>query len=127
MQSHSRAIIGGYFQRERTPTLREIENPTRTFKVGVNEFSLEKNKKSLEHNGVLISLTGVQYEILESIVTSDKFFASHNKLESLISGECRKGSIKVHIHRIRKKLNDGGFPISIKVVQGEGFILTSIH
>lgn len=127
MQSYSNAIRGSFPSSKTKPVLttrtKSVGNSILTFKIPVNRFSLDRSKKILKYKGEVVSFTEIQYRIFESIIASEGTFARYSKLESLVSGEHRRNTIKVHIHHIRKKLKDCECPLSVRVVYAEGFTL----
>lgn len=91
----------------------------------LNSFLLCREKRELYYQGELVNITGIEFELLNVLMTNHgKIVSREDIAENIFKRNllyCSR-SINMHISNIRRKLRIAGDDVSIKSVRGNGYI-----
>jgi DNA-binding response OmpR family regulator len=96
--------------------------------IQINEFVLDTGNRSLYRNGKQIALTKQEYALLEFLMRNkDQVFSSEALVERAWSSfsEASPDTVRVHITRLRKKLESEGDESPIKTLHRQGYAFVS--
>lgn len=94
------------------------------FKVGNLEFVPAEN--AVKVDGTSVDVQGKERAALERLIRLPGRVVSKDSLLSVLYGHGEEGShnaVEVIIHRLRKRLSEGGANVEVKTLRGIGYIL----
>jgi two-component system, OmpR family, manganese sensing response regulator len=92
--------------------------------IQINEFVLDTGSRTLYRSGQQIALTKQEYALLEFLMRNkDQVFSSEALVERAWSSfsEASPDTVRVHITRLRKKLETGSEDSPIKTLHRQGY------
>lgn len=94
----------------------------------LKSFLLCRDKRELYYHGELIETTGIEFELLNVLMTNNGDVVSREDIAENIFKRnllyCSR-SINMHISNIRRKLREKNNNITIKSIRGNGYIFVS--
>ena len=99
--------------------------------LSVGDLELDLVSRSLTFNSNPLSLTGVEYLILELLIRRSNTLVTHKEIRKHLTGideprALASENVRVHISSIRRKLGDSPQrPRILRTVWGQGYILFS--
>lgn len=108
----------------RRSTRQQAAPETGKNRIPFGDLVLDRDAQAVIREGVPVSLTYTEFQILELLVTNKKKIFSLDHIYSCVWGDeaVGDGAIMVHIKNIRKKLGDNSRePVYIKTAWGRGY------
>jgi DNA-binding response OmpR family regulator len=99
----------------------QVANP-----IAFGDLLLDPDLKELSWGEKKIHLSGTEFLLLDLLFRKPRhLFSSRDIFEKAwpSHSEAQEGTVRVHMHALRKKLVDAGFPEIIKTVRGAGYML----
>ena len=94
--------------------------------LSLGDLEIDTNDRSVRKNGQRVSLTAMEYRVLEYLAHKPRAVVSKTELlEHLYDYNWEKFSnvIEVYISGLRRKLSDGVSPPFIQTIRGQGYLL----
>lgn len=92
----------------------------------VADLKLDTTKRVAERGGAVVELSSKEYSILEYLMRNKGIVVSKEQIEENISNYEYEGTsdvIKVYIHHLRKKLDDGYDKKLLRTVKNAGYVI----
>ncbi|WP_076417229.1 response regulator transcription factor [Colwellia sp. UCD-KL20] len=113
--------VEAFFRRKQLDLISEEQNP-----LQLKSFLLCRDKRELYYHGSLVTTTGIEFELLNLLMTNYGEIVSREYIAQSIFKRnllyCSQ-SINMHISNIRRKLRIINNSATIKSVRGNGYLL----
>jgi DNA-binding response OmpR family regulator len=89
-------------------------------------LELDPHLKELRSGEIKIHLSGTEYLLMELLFRNPRHLLSSREIFEKIwpsHSEAQEGTVRVHMHGLRKKIADAGLTEVIKTVRGSGYML----